>query len=431
MEKIKGLVVGDGGVNTGFARVLHSIIENLPEDDYDIHHLAINYSGDPYETKPWHKLYPAMIGGDLYGLKRLNEMVLKVQPDFIFILNDLWALQEYLKLLSEKAMGRTVIYFPVDAEKIDVSWTHSLERLAATVAYTEFGKREILKVNPELNIQIIPHGVDTSKFYPISRSLARLPLKGLKTNHFIVLNANRNQPRKRIDLTFRIFSEFARNKPKNVILYLHMGLVDEGWSVEPMAVRYKLEDRVALTARNMSPRTGVSDERLNLIYNACEIGLNTGMGEGFGLTNAEHAATMGVQVVTDWAAQHEVFADNRGILVPTEKVPYTYTNTLTEGGIINVDKAVEALNELYENKTLREEIARNGYEYFIKPEFQWSNIALQWDSLFKKVVNDNKLALSESDEQDRRNEAGGGEVSGNSGESDRSSVYSIGDKLRV
>ena len=36
--KVKVLWVGDGGVATGFARVNHSIINNLPEDKYEIHH---------------------------------------------------------------------------------------------------------------------------------------------------------------------------------------------------------------------------------------------------------------------------------------------------------------------------------------------------------------------------------------------------------
>ena len=49
-NKVKVLWVSDGGVATGFARVAHSIIENLP-DHYEVHHLAVNYNGDPYKTK--------------------------------------------------------------------------------------------------------------------------------------------------------------------------------------------------------------------------------------------------------------------------------------------------------------------------------------------------------------------------------------------
>jgi D-inositol-3-phosphate glycosyltransferase len=50
-----------------------------------------------------------------------------------------------------------------------------------------------------------------------------------------VLNANRNQPRKRIDITLRGFALFAVDKPETVQLYLHMGSEDMGWNALQLA----------------------------------------------------------------------------------------------------------------------------------------------------------------------------------------------------
>ncbi len=86
-KKITGLWIGDGGIFTGFANVNHQIIENLPPDDYDIHHIAINYKGDWWETVPWHKLYPAHLAGDFMGKNRITGFIDKYKPDFVFTSN--------------------------------------------------------------------------------------------------------------------------------------------------------------------------------------------------------------------------------------------------------------------------------------------------------------------------------------------------------
>ena len=100
-KKIKGLWIGDAVVSTGFARVNHSVIESLPKYKYDIHHLGINYFGDPHPFK--HKIYPAAIGtqGDLYGLNRVVDLIRHVSPDFIFILNDPWMIDVHLEKIKE------------------------------------------------------------------------------------------------------------------------------------------------------------------------------------------------------------------------------------------------------------------------------------------------------------------------------------------
>ena len=47
---------------------------------------------------------------------------------------------------------------------------------------------------------------------------------------FIVFNGNRNQFRKRIDITIAAFAKFAKDKP-DTQLYLHMGKKDQGWDI--------------------------------------------------------------------------------------------------------------------------------------------------------------------------------------------------------
>lgn len=275
MNRKKLLMSADGGCFTGFSRIAHTIIENLPEEDYEVHHLAINYRGDPFQTKPWHRLYPAALGGDLIGLNRINDLIKHIKPDVIFMINDLWLLNEFFDIISPEDRKKTVCYFPVDAFNTNPEWVRYLPEVHQAVAYTEFGKNEVNKILPYLKLDIIPHGIDTEKFYPAYKKEAVATLNGIYENDFIVLNANRNQPRKRIDLTIRAFAEFAKNKPSNVKLYLHMGVIDQGWNIIELSRRLGIEDRLLLTSTEISPVSGVSDSKLNEIYNACDIGINT------------------------------------------------------------------------------------------------------------------------------------------------------------
>jgi len=373
--------VGDGGCKTGFARVNESIINNLPEDKYEIHHLAINYRGDPYPDSKA-SLYPAMLGGDLYGFGRLPSMIEKFKPDLIFILNDIWVTFQYMQFIPEDI--KIVTYFPVDAKPLHSDWVAPIAERAAMVAYTKFGRDVVRTACPETPVKVIPHGIDTDIFYPIDMAEARTSMSGLKTDDFIVLNANRNQPRKRIDLTIKGFAKFVEDKPDNVKLYCHMGVEDMGWHVIKMCERYNIVDRLVLTSLDLSPASYISDERLNLIYNACDIGINSSGGEGWGLTTFEHGACKRAQITVDSSASSELYK-GRAYLMPVDHYE-TYPQILTEGAMTSVDSVVEALEYYYTHPEERKSDAEKIYEFITQQKFQWKAIGRQWSDFFDKVL---------------------------------------------
>ncbi|MCK4822759.1 glycosyltransferase, partial [bacterium] len=213
-------------------------------------------------------------------------------------------------------------------------------------------------------------------------------------NSFIILNANRNQPRKRIDITMRAFRDFARDKPQNVKLYLHMGTRDMGWDIVRLATRYGIDDRLALSS--MAPNlASVPDERLNEIYNACDIGLNTSLGEGWGLTSWEHAATGKPQIVPDSSALPEVWGKS-GIYIPTI-ADFVYEGTCTCARIVSTEGLIDKFEWAYQDwKSGGKELKKLGdmaYKIVSSPKHKWSAIAKRFDKIFDEVrQHDNKLA---------------------------------------
>lgn len=422
-EKIPVLVIGDAVAPTGFGRVMHGIFENLPRGKYDVHHLGINYRGDPHSYKA--KIYPAMVAGgqgmfDVYGISRIQELLDKVQPKIVFVLNDIWVLPMYLAELRRfKDRGFKVItYSPVDARPIEWRWLTDFRDVDRVTVYTEFGKDVVeasiksweafLERNPHVEdevqfpkLAVIPHGVDGKTFYPykdIEDRSGNLVLQGKinakrKTypneedfiNSFIVLNANRNQPRKRIDLTMEGFAKFARDKPDNVKLYLHMGVEDMGWNIIWLSERLGIDNRLIITS-NSPNMPGVSDDKMNEIYNACDVGINTSVGEGWGLVSFEHAATRTAQIVPRHSCQEEIWGDSADY-ADIEKW-YVSEKIMTEGGYISTDSLANSLQKLYDDPQYLNDMAEKAYQVTKKPEHTWKSVAKKFDKLFMEVLNE-------------------------------------------
>lgn len=380
-KKTTILWVGDGGVATGFARVNHSIINNLPKGKYDVHHLAVNYRGDPFPEAEA-PLYPAYLGGDLYGINRLEPMIEKLKPELVFILNDSWLLYQYLSKIPEDI--KVVVYFPVDAKPLDRTWCEAIAEQAFPVAYTQYGKSAITDIIPDAEVHVIPHGIDTGIFFPIPVEEARTKLQGITNEDFVILNASRNQPRKRIDLTIKGFAKFAAGKPPHVKLYCHMGVEDMGWNIITMCKRYGIAERLLITSLNLGPSSFVDDEKLNHIYNSCDIGLNTSMGEGWGLTAFEQGACRRAQVVPDNSVHREIYGDSVQ-LIPIDHTE-TYPNILTEGEVVSEDGVAETLEYMYTHPEERACKADEVYNLITQPKYQWKNVAKLWDAFFEQVL---------------------------------------------
>jgi len=393
--------ISDAVATTGFSRVAHNIIKNLPSGKYEVHHLGINYLGDPHEYK--HYIYPALLGGDLYGVKRIEELNEAIKPDLFFFFNDAWVIDGYLAQLEKLNIvdKPVVVYFPIDSENSDAQWFQRYRLVNDVCVYTEFAKQDIIATKaffePE-KIHVIPHGVDLHKFFPfkdneihkgVDIAKSKLYPKKLKniTETFIILNANRNQPRKRIDITLMAFDEFQKDKT-DVMLYCHMGVEDAGVNVLKVAHRLGWDNKLIMSSlKNQIP--GVPDGRLNLIYNATDIGLNTSSGEGWGLTAFEHAATRRAQIVPSHSANAEIWNKNNALMIESgDRIMYEHTNNIAR--IPKYDSVVECLEKAYDmwKKGSLDELAQAAYENVSQPQYNWKNIASRFDSIFSKLLGE-------------------------------------------
>jgi len=390
-KKLKVLFIGDGVVPTGFSTVIHNILTSLDSDKYEIHHLAINYRGDPHQYN-WN-IYPAHLGGDMWGFGRIKEFVNK-DLDGIFILNDVWVIDTFLDKIKKEFGEKVppiVVYFPVDAKDLDKDWFRNFDKVTVPVVYTQFGFDEVTKVFDVDNLKVVPHGVDTKSFYKLPQNKEQIkkklfPVREDFLNSFIVLNANRNQPRKRIDLTMEGFSLFAKGKPDTVKLYLHMGMRDAGIDVLKAAYRLGIDDRLIVTNTLPQLQT-VSLEHLNLIYNACDVGINTSLGEGWGLVNMEHGATGAPQIVPNHSSCTEVYGDC-SIMMNVDLEMRTLENLLLQGWVTK-ETVANSLEYAYQNRdTELKELSKLTYDKFNSKDYNWKEIVTnKWEPIFTEAYD--------------------------------------------
>ena len=392
-KKPKVLWCGDIVAMTGFARVTENVISRL-DDNFEIVVLGNNWWGDPTPLQERYKMYPSSnrFQTEPFGVERIRQVVEKEQPDIVFTINDMWIINNQynqIKNLHQEKKFKFVGYAPMDS----YNWLGCLSETAnewdGIVSYTEFGALEFVKGGITKPIAVVPHGVTPGQFYPRDKAEARKEL-GLSNDHFIVFNGNRNQFRKRIDLTISAFARFAKDKP-DAMLYLHMGLKDQGWDAMAIFAREMQKNgldpnnRIIMTANSPTP-PNVEVEMLNNIYNACDIGVNTCKGEGWGLVNFEHAACRVAQVVPNHTSCKEIF-DGYGKLIDCNHIDVD-TNYGREMPCPSEDHLVEILNELYENREELDRVAEACYQRATDVQFAWETVASQFGGIFEDVLKE-------------------------------------------
>lgn len=378
-RKPRLLWIGDALVPTGFATVTHAVLNHLRRD-WDVVVSGVNYDGSKH-TLPY-RVMPAWQGGDMWGMNRFVDLCTEFDPAAVIINNDWWNVAKFARIAPK---GVPVIgYMPVDGGNLDPADMQALNQLHAAVWYTNFGCREAMKAGFKGARHVIPHGIDTALFQPMNRDDARRALDlNVPKNAFIVGNLNRNQPRKRLDLTIEIFAAWVRcNRVPNAFLLLHCAQKDTGWDLRRVAAFHGVADRLLLTGSD-DIRDLQGTHHLNLIYNSLDVQMSTTLGEGWGLTTMEGMACGIPQIVPDSSALAEW-------AVPAVKVPCSRMlmnpEINTTGALVDHEPFVAALHLLYQKRSMRQRLAQRGLALVQSQQFRWSSVAKRFSAILSSAL---------------------------------------------
>jgi glycosyltransferase involved in cell wall biosynthesis len=245
------------------------------------------------------------------------------------------------------------------------------------IAFTPYWESVVRNLGLEKRIPtyFFPHGFDNKLYFPIPKSISRMFYE-IPEDAFCVLNLNRNQPRKRWDHTIMVWVRFLKkyldlkksnssNKklriPKLVIATVSQGFWDliEIYENELRKIGVTLEEGRQYIHEVARPQQ-MSDRDINILYNCCDIGINTCEGEGFGLCQFEHAAVGCPQVCQNIGGFKEYLNSKNSTLIEPKWNYYIDNQRDGIGGYAEVGDIadyVEAIWKYYTNPSL---VAKHG-----------------------------------------------------------------------
>lgn len=363
--------VGDAVASTGFAKCTHKILETLHKN-WEIHVLGLNYYGDPVHDYPY-KIYPAQNGGDFFGVKRLPWLIERTRPEMVVIQNDPWNFPQYL----EKT-GSTPIVGIVAVDGLNCRG-EALNGLHHAIFWTEFGRDEACRGGYRGPSTVIPLGVDLELYKPIDRTKARqvMGIYEYTKDSFVIGNVNRNQPRKRLDLTIKYFCEWVKEyRIDDAFLYLHVAPTgDQGYDPRQLMKYYSVPRRLILCEPELM--YGISEDMMPYLYNCFDVQVSTTQGEGFGLTTLEGMACGIPQIVPEWSALADLFM-GAADMVPCTTTIATPNNINVIGGVPDRDLFITNLNRMYKNHQYRLQKAASCLHVAKEERFSWNQIGQKY-----------------------------------------------------
>lgn len=382
----------------GLTKVFEELFTRL-SNHYTIHWLGIAWRGE-VTTTAHYTLYPSNLqGGDMYGATEAAQMAIELNAAILWLLNDMYMLRNYRhtwERLKDKKI-RLVGYIPLDGDIVYEDIMADALFFDRLVLYNEWAKqqsdaaiRRYLDQHPALSSPVtdcIYHGVDTVFYTPVKEATR----KSLKQQLFDVpdagdaiflLNANRYNPRKDIEATVSGFASALPHFTRPAYLCLHTPGIDIGMMAELAAKVSNSNARDAILFNPLGPMY-CSNEKLRDLYRACDLGINTSAGEGWGLISFEHAACGGGQIVPAHSAPAVIWG-NGAIQLSVKNEVWLDTNPFKMYAVDPEELAVR-LTELVNDDHAMQELRKNSCQWSRSDKFSWDIIAAEWKQLFEQL----------------------------------------------
>jgi len=392
-------------IGIGYSRIANIISNYLAEQGHIIYYVGISNFNTNRCNRYIHPnillidaLQEEKLNGsdELYGVNVICDNIIKFKPDIVFIYNDIIIISRiFNNFIKNNIVKDFKLYTYLDLvykyEKPDL--INHVDKFSDMIfVFSECWKQNLIEigVNPD-KIDILYHGIDNSIFYEMDRNIARKHFN-FNSDEFIILNTNRNTYRKCIDKTIDSFIKFLKIKDSNpkIKLFLNMNLNEgenqQGYDILKLiqicCIKHNIDYNTVIS-NNIYKYSGpniMSDETLNYLYNACDIGINTCGGEGFGLCNLEHASVGRPQIISKVGGLSDIFSNEYSTLIDPVSEIYVSNLLNYHGGYLEIcstDDYTNGMIKYYDNPELCTKhgiIAKN----VLKNKYNWENILTEF-----------------------------------------------------
>jgi glycosyltransferase involved in cell wall biosynthesis len=402
----------------GYSRVVYETALELSKKD-DIELIVFGFQKSV--TAPNHRtdvpknvvVYDAFANEDPkvqgFGIANVRKFMLEHKPDVVIIYNDVGVISAIIGQLQlsknvDNLSFKTISY----VDQVYLNQQKGLLKLINDnsdfiITFTKYWEKKILEQKITVPHGVFEHGFNPMHMYPIKKELAR-KYWGIDPKDYVILNLNRNQPRKRWDICIKAFAEIVSRYPQEPIKLVIGTAPNDAWNLIEIFER-------ELGKRDMTLEEGMkhiividrpqamNDEDTNILYNIADIGINTCDGEGFGLCNFEQAAIGIPQIVPKLGGFLDFFDDHNSILVDPKIAIYLDKSNSNLGGealLTDYMDYVEAIENYYFNKEVAVRHGKNAREHILK-NYKWSDLVNKLYGYIKLVCNQSESVAQEKD----------------------------------
>ncbi len=393
-------------VATGLAQVTRTIVDAIVQDGHEVEIVPMNHHAiewyDP-DVFPYN-ITRLIDDNDPHAFDTIIDRIKHADYDCLFVSTDFGRDTPVYDAIQDKKEDKLIIgYYAVDCDMLNAQTFNPLVHCNVKITYTRHGKGVIESYRPDMDglVNVIPLACEPDVFYPLSEDERRKARRELfyveDDDTFVVVNVNRNQPRKDLGRTLEIFHQFHIKHP-NSKLYMHSKQDDIAGHLPTMAIMLGMEPgkEVLFTAENFSVLQGFTREYINKVYNAADCMMSTSLGEGWGLSTTEAMAAGTPVIVPNNTAFTEIVGENeeRGYLVRSggdiDHRLWLYKMTNHPHDVVHADDFLAKLEHVYWNREEAREKARLAREWTL--EHTKEKIGEKWKVLFQALSKKEVLA---------------------------------------
>lgn len=335
-----------------------------------------------------------------FGENYIKEYILKVDPDILIIYNDLIVINSLLEKIKDipNRKFKIVPYIDIVYKNEKNSLIANINNICdSAIMFTEYWKDVITIQDFTKPLYVMEHGFNKNNFYPIPKKLCR-KFFGLDENDFVIVNLNRNQPRKRWDICMMAFVKFISKHLNEPIKLLIATSTQGGWDLVDIMIsecrKYnitveQLKEHLIII---QNPQQ-ITDNDINIMYNVGDIGINTCDGEGFGLCNFEQAGVGVPQIVPNIGGFKDFFDNTNAFLIEPKWSYYCdHSRDFVSGEaqICSIDDYVDTLNFVFTNRTSLHEYGEKARMNILE-NYKWEDKAkMLYDIICKETYKEEK-----------------------------------------
>lgn len=381
------IVSADPRLTLGYSKVIQKIANYMASKDVEIVMYTLNYEKERMLPSvfidPRIKIAPVKDPRS-FGFDTFRKFVDKEKPDSILIYANTVTVYNYVTCLDTSS--KIFVYLDICQRWSDTLVLQKLkDRVHHWFTFLNCWTRHLvddMKFD-ESKVSMVEHGINFDE-------LKQIDIVKEKTE-FIVLNMNRNSIRKNWAATISGFVEFLsrHDYDPSIRIYVSCGTndCDQHCNIEEhvyMEFFKRGLDYIKYTNHfilNTKPLQ-LSKDEINKLYSECDVGINTCMSEGFGLSSIEHAYFNKPQILTDIPTFRDTMGDDAILVKPSLTYMYTGKNELNgERTMVDASDVADALDICYSKK-----YSTNTRETVFK-RFSWINIYKQLDHMITILNN--------------------------------------------